>query len=180
MRQTCLTFGPAAKGMVDGGAAHFIERHDTLEMLDAADREGLVLQPQNTQEPWFVCCCCGCCCGVLRSAKALPNPAAAFKATYHAASDPEVCAGCSICESRCQMEAIQMIDGSAAVDLTRCIGCGLCVTTCSTGAMHLAVNETSTEPPKSTPALYMKMYRERFGTYELAKAIASAVIGRRI
>jgi Na+-translocating ferredoxin:NAD+ oxidoreductase subunit B len=180
LRRTCLTFGPAAKGMVDSGAAQFIAREETLEVLSAADREGLVLQPQNTTEPLFICCCCGCCCGVLRSAKVLPEPAAFFKASYHAASDADICAGCAICESRCQMEAVHVTDGSAAVDLSRCIGCGLCVTTCSTGAMRLLPNATSAEPAKSTPALYLKMYRERFGTYEMAKALGKAIVGQQV
>ena len=73
-----------------------------------------------------------------------------------------------------------MTDGSAAVDLSRCIGCGLCVTTCSTGAMRLAANITSAEPPKTTPGLYLKMYRERFGTYEMAKALGKAIVGRQV
>jgi Na+-translocating ferredoxin:NAD+ oxidoreductase subunit B len=180
LRRTCLTFGPAAKGMVNSGAAQFVAREQTLEMLSAADREGLVLQPQNTTEPLFICCCCGCCCGVLRSAKVLPEPAAVLKASYHAASDPETCAGCGICEPRCQMEAVHVTDGSAAVDLSRCIGCGLCVTTCSTGAMRLVANATRAEPPKTTPGLYLKMYRERFGTYEMAKALGKAIVGRQV
>ncbi len=180
LRQTCLTFGPVAKGMVDSGAAHYIEREETLEVLTAADREGLVLEPQNTAEPLFICCCCGCCCGVLRSAKALPQPAAFFKSTYHAESDADVCAACANCESRCQMEAVHLTDGSATVDISRCIGCGLCVTSCSTGAMHLVANATSAEPPKGMPALYLKMYRDRFGTYETAKALGKSIVGRRV
>ena len=180
LRSTCLTFGPAARGMVASGAAHFVEREQTLEILTLADREGLVLQPQNTTEPIFVCCCCGCCCGVLRSAKSLPEPARLFATNYSAASDGEICSGCAICESRCQMDAIHVTDGSSAVDVSRCIGCGLCVTTCATGAMRLVANPSSTQPAATTPALYLKMYRERFGTYEMAKALGKAVLGRQV
>lgn len=180
LRQTCLTFGPAAKQMVESGVAHHITRWEALDVLTAADREGLVVEPQNATNPVFVCCCCGDCCGVLRSAKQLPEPAKFFHSTYHAASDADLCAACGTCETRCQMDAVQMTDGSSVVDLARCIGCGLCVTTCSTGAMHLAPNTTSAEPPKNMKSLYLAMYRERFGAYETAKVIGKSLIGRQV
>jgi Na+-translocating ferredoxin:NAD+ oxidoreductase subunit B len=180
MRNTCLTFGAAARGMVASGAARFVQREETLEILTLADREGLVLQPQNTTSPLFICCCCGCCCGVLRSAKCLPEPASVFTTNYRAASDDEICSGCAECESRCQMDAVSMIEGSSAIDVARCIGCGLCVTTCATGAMRLVANPSSSQPPRTTSALYLKMFRERFGTYEMAKALGKALVGRQV
>jgi electron transport complex protein RnfB len=180
LRATCLTFGPAAQGMVASGAARFIAREDALEILTLADREGLILQPQNTADPLFVCCCCGCCCGVLRSAKRHPEPARLFSTNYHATVHADDCIGCATCEPRCQMDAVQVTDGTAAVNLARCIGCGLCVTTCATGAMKLQPAAAQKEPPASTPELYMKMYRERFGAYEAAKALGKALVGRRI
>lgn len=180
LRQSCLTFGAAARGMVASGAARTIAREEVLQILDMADAEGLVLQPQNTQDPWFVCCCCGCCCGVLRSAKMLPRPADHFSTGYRAVVDEEVCGGCESCIPRCQMEAVAMNQGVAAIDLARCIGCGLCVTTCTTGAMQLHLADRPTEPPKSVPGLYVSIYRERFGTWETAKALGKAVLRRRI
>ncbi|MFZ2493416.1 MAG: 4Fe-4S dicluster domain-containing protein [Thermoanaerobaculia bacterium] len=180
VRSTCLTFGPAARGMVESGAAHFVEREEVLETLTIADREGLVLQPQNTTRPLFVCCCCGCCCGVLRSAKQLPDPASIFTTNYHAAVDSSECIGCGTCEPRCQMEAVQVTGGVATVDLPRCIGCGLCVTTCATGAMRLVARPETIAPAKDTPALYMKMYRERFGAFEAAKAVGKAILRRQV
>jgi electron transport complex protein RnfB len=180
VRTTCLTFGPAAHGMVASGAGRFITSGEALEILTLADREGLILQPQNTADPLFVCCCCGCCCGVLRSAKRHPAPAQLFAANYRAAVHADDCIGCATCEPRCQMEAVHLSDGTAEVDPARCIGCGLCVTTCATGAMRLEAKVPSTQPPRNTPSLYMKMYRERFGAYETAKALGKALVGRRI
>jgi Na+-translocating ferredoxin:NAD+ oxidoreductase subunit B len=179
-RSTCLTFGPAARGMVDSGAGHFIAKEETLEILTLADAEGLVLQPQNTENPLFVCCCCGCCCGVLRSAKLAPEPARLFAANYKAAVETEACIGCATCEARCQMDAVKIADGTASVDSARCIGCGLCVTTCATEAMKLQPNEVQMKPAANTGALYMNMFRERFGTYESAKALGKALLGRRV
>lgn len=180
LRSTCLTFGPAARGMVDGGAARFIEREEVLSILTRADSEGLVLQPQNTEQPLFVCCCCGCCCGVLRSARQLPDPARHFSTNYFADVDRDACAGCATCEARCQMDAISMEDDLASVARERCIGCALCVTTCATGAIALVPKPDAKQPPRNTPALYAQMYRERFGTYEAAKALAKAALRLRV
>lgn len=180
VRRTCLTFGPAARGMVETGAAEMIERERTLEILDLADAEGLVLQPQNTEKPWFVCCCCGCCCGVLRSAKQLPEPAAYFSTNYLAEVDADLCSACAICEERCQMDAVRMADDHSVIDAARCIGCGLCISTCTTGAMRLGAKQSPKSPPGNVQNLYLKMYRERFGAYETAKALGKAVLRRQV
>ena len=99
---------------------------------------------------------------------------------YYAAVDAGECAGCATCEDRCQMDAISMAEGTAAVDLTRCIGCALCVTTCATGAMNLVPKAAAKQPARNTVALYMQIYRERFGAYESAKALARALLQRRV
>ncbi len=180
LRSTCLTFGPAAEGMVASGAARFVMRDEMLNALDTADREGLVLQPQNTTRPLFVCCCCGCCCGILVTAKRLPEPATYFATSYHAVVDTDLCSGCATCEPRCQMEAIAVGDATSTVDLARCIGCGLCVTTCTTGAMTLEPNAARRKPAASTASLYLGIYRDRFGTFEAARALGKAILGRQI
>ncbi len=180
LRQTCLTIGGAARGMVESGAARFIAREQMLQLLEVADREGLVLQPQNTAEPMFVCCCCGCCCGILKTAKTLDEPAAYFASNYLAVVDADACAACGTCETRCQMDAIHLHDDVSSVDLARCIGCGLCVTTCATGAIHLEHKERDADLPANTPALYMKIYRDRFGAFAAAKALGKALLRRQV
>jgi ferredoxin len=176
LRQTCLTLGFAADAMVERGLGRPITRDEMLGILQDADREGLVLQPQNTSDPLFVCCCCGCCCGVLRSAKMFPEPASYFAATYRAAVDAELCAACGVCVERCQMDAIELADDVSTIDAQRCIGCGLCVTTCTAGAIRFEANEAEPAPPSDTSALYMKIYRERFGAVAAAKLVAKAIL----
>ena len=74
------------------------------------------------------------------------------------------------------MDAIAMEDDCARVALERCIGCALCVTTCGTGAITLVPKGDAAQPARNTPELYMQMYRERFGAYESAKALAKAML----
>jgi len=179
-RDTCLTFGAAARGIVETGAGREVSRDEMLQLLDDADRDGLVLQPGNTQAPLFVCCCCGCCCGVLTTAKRLPEPASFFSTNYAAHVDREACTLCGGCVDRCPMGAIALDDAAAAVALTHCIGCALCVTACTSDALSLMQKDGVRVPPKSLPALYTQIYRERYGTLGLATAAARRVLGLKV
>jgi len=178
-RENCLTFGIAAKGMVDMGPARFITREEMIGLLDAADREGLVLQPENTESPLFVCCCCGCCCGVLTTVKKFPKPAQYFSTNYHAEADEATCEGCGTCLSRCQMDALAMDNGRSKVDRDRCIGCGLCVTTCPPGSLRLERCEKEKTPPKDTRALYLQLLRDRYGPVKMAAAMTGHMLGHK-
>ena len=135
--ESCLSFGSAAKFYVRNGLGREISQEEALQILSQAEEAGLVLQPGNAKKPQFFCTCCGCCCGILRNVKRHPQPATLVSSPFRAALDTELCEGCGICETRCQMEAISLDDGYAVLDLDRCIGCGLCVTTCPTEALVL-------------------------------------------
>ncbi len=178
-RQNCLLLGMAAKAMVAKGRAREVTKEGMLDLLERADRDGLVLQPQNTQEPLFVCCCCGCCCGVLNSAKKLPRPADIFQTDFVAEIDPEACQTCGNCLSRCQMDAITAGDDVPVVAQERCIGCGLCVTTCTSGAMRLRRKDGKTPPPKDIVSLYTTMFQNRYGRFGTAVAMAGHFLGRK-
>lgn len=177
LRENCLTLGMAAETMVGHGAAHFISQQEMLELLDAADQEGLVLQPENTRTPLFVCCCCGCCCGVLGSAKRFPRPADYFSASFRAEVEAGKCSSCWMCRERCQMEAILEVDGRSQVDEARCIGCALCVTTCPSGALQLKPKAAPKVPPDDTRALYITLLRERYGPLGLASLAGRKLLG---
>jgi len=178
--ETCLTFGPAAEGMVQSGAARFVSRDEMLGLLDEADHDGLVLQPENTQRPLFVCCCCGDCCGVLTNAKRLPKPAEFFSTNYVAGVDAESCEGCGTCLTRCRMDAVTLETGRAEIAATHCIGCGLCVGTCPSGSITLTKKAHPRVPPKNTPALYLQQYRDRYGALGLAAAAGKHLLGLKV
>lgn len=176
-REHCMTFGPAAEIVVGRGAARFVSRDETLAIIERAVRDGLVLQPENTQNPLFLCCCCGCCCGVLKTAKKFPRPSEILSTAYHAESDEAECLQCGTCVERCQMEAVSTDAGPAAVDLSRCIGCGLCVSTCPSGAMRLMPNEQARVPPADTMRLYARIFSDRYGPWRLVAAVGRNMLG---
>ena len=181
LKENCLTLGVAAREMVRIGQGRAISREEMLDLLDAADKEGLVLQPENTKKPLFVCCCCGCCCAVLTSAKRLPQPAEYFSSSFQAEADADLCDSCGVCQSRCQMDALLNSgadgDGKMRVDRERCIGCGLCVTTCPSGALRLVENPRRKVPPDDTKALYMQLLQERYGPWGMAKLAGRKLLG---
>lgn len=180
LRENCLTMGMAARWAVDSSTGRSISREEMLELLDEADAQGLVLQPENTKNPLFVCCCCHCCCGVLTSAKRFPRPAEYFSSNFYASVDPDTCQSCGTCETRCQMEAIRAGDGHAEVDLSRCIGCAICVTTCPSGALRLEEKTAPRVPPDGTQALYLKILQERYGPVGMLKLAAKKALGMKI
>jgi len=179
LRENCLTFGRAAEWMSEFCGSKLIEKEEMLALLDEADREGLVLQPENTQNPLFVCCCCHCCCGVLTGAKREARPAEHFHSNYFASIDQEKCQSCGTCVERCQMEAIRT-NGHTEVDLDRCIGCGLCATTCPSEAMQMVAKEAQHKPPVATQQLYLQIMKERFGTLGMVGIGARKVLGLKV
>ena len=135
--ETCLGFGTMVDYFTRRGLGREISRQEALDNLKQANQIGLVLQPSNSQKAAFICFCCGCCCGVLRNIKRHPRPASIVSTPFVAVMNPNTCSGCEVCIERCQMEALQMEDGKAALDPDRCIGCGLCVTTCPTDSLSM-------------------------------------------
>jgi NAD-dependent dihydropyrimidine dehydrogenase PreA subunit len=180
IRETCLLLGHNPDGIFGDGVAREVSREEMLGFLERANEVGMVLQPENTQDPKYICCCCGCCCAVLSTTKKLPRPAEYFQANYTAEIDPELCTECRNCSDRCEMEAIAFSDGPSAVDPLRCIGCGLCIPTCPDSAILLHEKEDAKVPPKTQTALYMQILRERYGTLGTAKLATMKALGLKI
>ena len=93
--------------------------------------------------------CCGCCCGVLRSLKRDSKPARLVSSPFFVSLSTDTCKGCGACVKRCQMEAVTVNDGKAALNLGRCIGCGLCVGTCPTNSLSLVRKREQPPVPKN-------------------------------
>lgn len=180
VRKTCLALAGVARHLVENGKAEPLTREEALALLDRAERDGMVVQPENAQAPLFVCFCCSCCCGVLRMAKEFPRPADVVHSNFRARVSAEDCLGCGTCHPRCPMDALSGADGGTAVDDARCIGCGACVVVCPSGALRLVEKERAAAPPETPTALYRKIFVERYGALKTAKMIGSALLGRRV
>jgi electron transport complex protein RnfB len=180
IRETCIVIKDFAEVLIENGTGRGISKQETLQLLDRAEKVGMVLQPENNQNPLFLCCCCGCCCGVLTSVKKFPRPSEYFHSNFFAEVDPNLCQACETCLERCQMGAISLIDNVAKVDRDRCIGCGLCVTTCEANAVQLKKKSEETVPPKDHDSLYKKIMMERLGPWGMAKMLTKMSIGRKI
>jgi len=180
--ESCLVFGMGADYYQHNGLGRVIERSEVLDILKLADKSGLVLQPGNSRKIVNICCCCGCCCGILRNIKLQPNPATLIASAFIATLTPETCNGCGVCVKRCQMDALELKDDKAALDLTRCIGCGLCVSTCPTQSLALVRKPESEQPetPDNVIATGLKLGRARgkLGAISLAKMQLQSKVDR--
>jgi electron transport complex protein RnfB len=163
LRETCLIFRGVADHYLSLGIARSIKRKEALDILRKAQAAGLVLQPENSQRPYAICCCCGDCCGILTTVKRFPRPAELYASNYYAEVDAELCTGCEICIDRCQLDALKMVSDIAEVNRDHCIGCGNCVVTCTAGAIQLQKKDEELLPPINTKALYMNIMSKKMG-----------------
>ncbi|MHA1855833.1 MAG: 4Fe-4S binding protein [Promethearchaeota archaeon] len=180
MREICFTFGSSARKFVEDGLGRNISKEETFEILKQAEKDSLVLQPSNTEIPFCLCLCCGCCCEILSSAKPLENPVQYFATNYYAIVEKDSCIGCGMCEKRCQMDAISIIDKKSIVDYERCIGCGLCVVTCPKSAIKLEQVKKPRPPPKNAMKLYLGILRKKVGNARYIIMLTKQLFGAKL
>jgi ferredoxin len=161
--ENCFSFGSHAEYYVENGMGRYITIDEAKDIVKKNEEAGLVMQPFNSQKIGGMCSCCGDCCGVLRSLKMHPSPAEMVQSNYFARVDEAECTGCETCVERCQIDAIEVVDGISTIDLNRCIGCGLCVTTCPVNAIELIkkAEEKLYVPPKTGAETYIRIMQER-------------------
>jgi electron transport complex protein RnfB len=180
LRQTCFVFGEMSESVVKGGIGRAVTEEEALAIIARARADGLVVQPENTQDPSYVCCCCGDCCGILSTIKRFSSPAEMCAGNYQAEIDPDSCTGCGLCVKHCQMEAIRIEADVAVVDLDRCIGCGNCAAICEFESPILHRRHETFIPPKDTVALHMKIMSRKFGRSGVLKAGAKMVLKQQV
>ena len=136
--EICMSISGEAGDFVDSPyGLRIISKEEAYALLQKAEDAALVHMTGNVEEGhWYICNCCGCCDGQLGAiAMGLEGT---VNSHYYAEIDPDLCSACGLCvEERCQVKAIEEVDGSYRVIKTRCIGCGLCVTACPTEAARL-------------------------------------------
>jgi electron transport complex protein RnfB len=160
--EACMIFDETAKYLVDRGFGRYITKDEMKQKLREFDQAGLVHNVNNSQDKLqFICNCCPCCCGFLRSVVQLHLSGFLATSGFQPALDEELCSGCAVCEERCPMDAIEVVDELPVIDLARCIGCGLCVTGCDTDALGLARREEVPETPGSMKEMGIASLRKK-------------------
>jgi electron transport complex protein RnfB len=161
--EVCLIFGSGAEYYIENGFGRSIDSDEALSILHLANETGLVLQPSNSKHIVNICCCCGCCCQVLLAYKRHPAPASLVSSPFRIAVETELCIGCGDCLTRCQMDALSLVDDLIVADLDRCIGCGLCVTACTSESLHMVrkPEEIQSPIPTTLARTYLRLARVR-------------------
>ncbi len=155
-KETCLGIGGIARTALLSGSGREITREEAISIIEQTQKQGLVLQPSNTEKAEFICSCCGCCCGMLGIQQTLPKPLDFWVSNFYAAVDRDTCEGCGACVKRCQVEAVSVSQKKqpAVVDRDRCIGCGVCVPACPTQSINLVKKKAEVRPPQTREELH--------------------------
>lgn len=107
-KETCLAMGNIAQAVLQSGIGREIARDEAISIIEQNQKQGLVLQPSNSEKAEFICSCCGCCCGMLGLQKILPKPLDFWASNFHAVVDTSTCEGCGACENHCQVTAVRV------------------------------------------------------------------------
>jgi NAD-dependent dihydropyrimidine dehydrogenase PreA subunit len=177
-QETCLAIGPMARMAMIGDAGKEITREEAIAIIEQNQKQGLVLQPSNTEKAEFICSCCGCCCGMLGIYQILPKPLDFWASNFYAAVDRDTCEGCGACVKRCQVGAVSVSAKKqpAVVERDRCIGCGLCVPTCPTKSMTLVKKPAEVRPPQTREDLHEIMMAGKKGRLEKLKLAGKLIV----
>lgn len=137
-KETCITLGKSKNPSIERGYGRKISKDEALDILNSADKEGLI----HTAELHAICNCCTCCCYPMRASKELGLEKVWPKINYVISIDKDKCVGCGLCVKKCQKDVFSLEDRKIDLNTDNCVGCGVCVNTCPKGALSLiSLNE---------------------------------------
>lgn len=140
-RKVCLALGEQGEFFIARGIGEEINIRRGREILDIAEKNGLVHSIDNKEDPCFLCNCCECCCVFVQALKKLGIFTSLGKSGFIALLDLELCNQCEICLDKCIFEAISYENENIKVDEDKCFGCGLCAYSCPQEAVKLILKE---------------------------------------
>jgi electron transport complex protein RnfB len=144
--ESCLTFGITAEYYIESGLGREINVDEAIQIIEEADKSGLVHTGTNTKSMSIICNCCPCCCPFMKAiTKSGYDRARFYNSNFEAVVDAGECVACGTCVDRCPVSAISVSE-LAEVDRNKCLGCGLCATECQTNAITLILREDREEP----------------------------------
>lgn len=160
--EVCMGLGFTAEYLIRRGFARRVSVDEMLGVLDKTEELGLVHIADNVRDdPLFICHCCNCCCELLQGINELNISQAVAPSGFMAQILPQQCNGCGACASRCQVQAISLVDKQAIVDQQRCLGCSVCVAGCNQGALSMTPRPKANPIPKNQLIRYLKIAKEK-------------------
>ena len=128
--------------------SRWITRDEAISILQAEDERGHVhhafFKDAMLNRFYAICNCCECCCGAMH-AHHTGTPMLASSG-FVAQVDDLLCNGCSNCNTYCQFNALEVMDGVNYVNYEKCMGCGVCVSKCDYEAISLVSDESKGIP----------------------------------
>ncbi len=160
--EVCLHFDALGRYIVENDMGREITREETEEILKKSAKAGLVQAISNYQEkPDTICNCDKQHCWQFENYHILEHNTSVNASEFVLATTSETCKGCGLCVKRCPMDALQMIDYTAAdpeinkkgkvplLNANACLGCGVCVVKCPTRSLVLETKKETVEPPRT-------------------------------
>lgn len=146
--EVCIQLNRGAEYALKRGTGRAITVDEALEILDIAEKAGLVHLTENKSVGGNVLCnCCPCCCMAIRPIIQSGSHAFATTSRYACEVSADDCTMCMECLDRCPAGAISPNGSAVVVDRDRCIGCGLCASACPTSTLSLI----EVRPPEFIP-----------------------------
>ena len=151
------------------GIGREVTLEELMEIMERAEKEGLVHETFNMQDTaTFICNCCSCCCGFLKSVKEQSNYGAITKSNFDPIINRDLCTLCETCMKICPMNAIyhhwphkkDLTDDIMKIRFDLCIGCGVCASNCPSDAITLE-KVRNFIPIKSQAEITAKLTEER-------------------
>lgn len=161
--EVCLKLDELAEHLINTGHAGEISREEALQVIQKANKEGLVHFTENAVEIKHICNCCGCACWNVRPIKQRKIPRDAIMAVYFIReTDKEKCNGCGACVKICPVDAVAVNGEKAKVDVDWCIGCGVCALKCKQEAIKILEREDKPLQAENLQELYTKIGIQRW------------------
>jgi ferredoxin len=137
--EVCLLTNDAAEKYVTQGKGRYISLDKARDVLEQANKNGLVhLAIYNPdQHIYALCSCCPCCCHDLQFLSLYGRDDLIAHSDYVAQTNKDLCIHCGDCVERCVFQVRILKDGELDQNANACYGCGLCVTVCSVGAIEM-------------------------------------------
>jgi Pyruvate/2-oxoacid:ferredoxin oxidoreductase delta subunit len=134
---TCITTDDMAVFFRENGWGRELTRDETKALLQEGDKDGRIIQIQNSQNAENICSCCACGCAMLQVIKKIPASSDKLASNYYAVVNNTTCVLCGKCQERCPFDAISNNDKKVEINTEKCFGCGLCVSTCASNSLSL-------------------------------------------